>query len=79
MTVTVKLFGTLGQSVPGYDPQRGILYTLPEGATVEDLLAQAGLLDGEARLILLRGVSPKMDDPLQDKDEILVFNPLAGG
>lgn len=79
MTVKVKLFGTLSQSVPGYDSQRGLTFTLPEGATVRDLLALAGLLDYEALFFLLRGAAPRMDEPLRDQDEILVFIPLAGG
>jgi molybdopterin converting factor small subunit len=79
LTVTIKLFGTLRQYVPRYDHQRGVQLSLNEGATIQDLLTSAGLPESEARFFLIRGLSKKMDDPLQDKDEVCIFMQMAGG
>ena len=39
MEIRVKLFGTLSQRFPGYQPENGMEVEIQDGATVLDLLA----------------------------------------
>lgn len=61
MKVKVKLFGTLIQSFPGYDLQRGLEVDLPEGARVSGLLALLGLSERNKPVVAMDNLirSPK--------------------
>jgi sulfur carrier protein ThiS len=43
MQVRVKLYGTLGKGVAGYDHRSGLTVAVNDGATVTELLAQLGI------------------------------------
>ena len=43
MQVQVKLYGTLGKWVDGYDHQAGLAVEMEKGATVADLMQRIGL------------------------------------
>ena len=78
ISVTVTLFADLRRFVPrGADgPQR---YTVPEGATIADLLATIGI---EARADVTAAVDGELagrDTPLHDGAEVMLLSPMEGG
>ncbi len=77
MKVVVKLYGTLGQQFPGYQPSQGIEVDLPEGATVRDLLAHLRL--PERAIVIVEGRVLPADAGLQGDAPVSVFQPIGGG
>ena len=79
ITVNVRLFGTLRKSHPGYDPEKGIDVELEEGRMICDLLDTLHLPEGETKLLLVRGLSRRLEYQLEDSDELSIFLPIGGG
>ena len=79
MRITAKLFSTLRAFVPDYDPEKGVLIDLPAGATVGDLLRHLGIPDGKAPLVSCNGRMLKSADPLNERCEVQIFQPISGG
>ena len=78
VSITVAFFADLRRFLPrGADgPQR---YTMPEGATVADLLAVIGVEAGAEVIIAVDGELAGRDTPLRDGSEIMLLNPMEGG
>jgi sulfur carrier protein ThiS len=79
MRLRVRLFGTLGAHIPGYDIYKGIEIDIADGSTVEEMLHVIGLTPDEARVVLVKGVCRRLAEPLEDLDEVSVFQPIGGG
>lgn len=79
LQVRVKLFSSLQRHVDNYDSDKGVLVTLPAGATVKDLIDSLKLPQREARLISVRNLMRQQDFNLADGDLVQIFPPLAGG
>lgn len=79
MRVTVKLFSTLRAFVPDYDPEQGVFVELTAGATVEDMLRHLGIPDGKVPLVSCNGRMLKITDPLEERCEVQIFQPISGG
>ncbi len=73
------LFDTLGSRIPGYDPGRGIEIDMTAGSTGERMLLCLGLSPEGARVVLVKGVCRKLTEPLEDLDEVNIFQPIGGG
>ena len=78
IAVTVTFFAGLRRYLPpgSEGPQR---YTLPEGATVADLLVAIGV---PAETDLTTGVDGELadrTDPLRDGAEVMLLGPMDGG
>ncbi len=78
MRVNVKLYGTLSRSFDEYDHSGGLEVAVPDGATIDDLLA---LLKMPERLgmIYMDGRRLDKNSPLEDGAQIKIFQPIAGG
>jgi sulfur carrier protein ThiS len=79
MKVKVKLFGTLSQNDPAYDPQRGIEADLPDGARVGDLLALLGLSDSNKPVVAMDSLIRGPQDELSEGAVVHVFQAVYGG
>jgi sulfur carrier protein ThiS len=78
MLVQVKLFADLRRYLPR--GQEGpIPYKLPDGATVQDLLAAIGISPDQEITAGLNGELAARETPLHDGDELLLFSPMEGG
>lgn len=77
MRLTVRLFGDLRKYLPR--GQELIQMELPEGATPMALLQQIGIHPGEVWLVRANRQVVPDDQPLQDGDDIEVFEPVGGG
>lgn len=77
--VTVKLFGTLGQVFPGYDPEKGLEVEMREGARVEDLLDRLKILEAKAGVVAAGGRVLHLKDPLKDGMSVHLLQAVYGG
>jgi sulfur carrier protein ThiS len=79
MRVRVKLYGTLSLRVPGYQHSQGIEIELPEGATVNDLLAFLKISESQGAVVAIDGRIRKVDDKIPGGVKARVFQSVGGG
>ena len=79
MKVQVRLFGSLGQAFPGYQPGQGIEVEIPEGATIRDLLDLLGLSESRGAVVIAEGRILKEGDIVQGQVPLNVMQLIAGG
>lgn len=79
MNVAVKLFGTLGQVVPGYDFNRGMNVEISDGARVRDLLAHLGIHGAKGIIVAGEGKLLKPEDELENGGSVQIFQSVFGG
>ena len=79
MEVQVKLYGTLGNLVAGYDHQAGLAVEVDEGATVTDLITQLGIPLKKVGMVSLDGRMARKASMLRPGVRVKVFHPIFGG
>lgn len=88
MRVTLKLYAMLADHLPsehGGEKRSGnaLLVDLPAGATVQELIDRFRLPAKLVHLVLVNGVYIQPDargaHALQDRDELAIWPPIAGG
>ena len=80
MDIQVKLFATLKKYLPPEAKGRQVGLTVPEGATVIEVLDQLGVPRGLAKLIVIDGVVHQKPDMMLRAGNVLsVFPAIAGG
>jgi molybdopterin synthase sulfur carrier subunit len=79
MKVKVSLFGTLRQGFPDYRPSQGIELEIPEGATVEDLLALLKIPESQGAVVISEGRVLKTADRLQRRAAVNIVQAMGGG
>jgi molybdopterin converting factor small subunit len=90
MQVQVQLFSILKDCMPPANEQGQAVVTLPEGATLADLVTHLGVdrqLGGSAEVVTRGGwqvivsgqYEADLGRPLRDGDRVQIFPPVAGG
>lgn len=79
MKVRVKLFGTFGQRFPGYQHSQGMEVEVPDGATVQDLLAFLDLSAAEGAVVAVEGRILGADDSIRGGVPVHVLPVMHGG
>ena len=79
MKLKVKLYGTLGQQVPGYQHSEGIEVEIPDGAAVKDLLALLEISESQGAVVIMDGRVLKADDEMQCGVPVNVLQVIQGG
>jgi sulfur carrier protein ThiS len=79
MKVRAKLFGILASLFPNYDCDEGIEVQIPDGGSVEDLLALLGISNEEGPLVTVNGLIEKKGKKLKDADAVNIFHSVVGG
>jgi sulfur carrier protein ThiS len=79
MQVQVKLYGTLGKWVDGYDHRQGLAVAIEEGTTVADLMARIGIPLKKIGMVSLDGRLAGKETILQAHMQVKVFHPIFGG
>ena len=76
--VSVTFFADLRRFLPrGADgPQR---YSVPQGATMADLLAIIGIEPGAETTLAVDGELATRDTPLRDGADVMLLSPMEGG
>ncbi|MEM2905216.1 MAG: MoaD/ThiS family protein [Candidatus Bathyarchaeia archaeon] len=76
MRVTVTLYGNLPSYLGGKEK---LTVTAEPGTTVQDLVKQLRLPKEEVWLVSVNGSRAEERQPLQDGDEVRIFEPVTGG
>ena len=79
MKVRVQLYGTLSRRVPGYRHTQGIEIELPEGATVNELLAFLKIPESQGAVVTIDGRIQKAGDKISGGVHARVFQSVHGG
>jgi sulfur carrier protein ThiS len=79
MKITVKLFGTLGQAVPGYDPEKGLEVAMREGAKVKELLGRLKISGVKGGVVAAGGKVLHPEDPLMEGMCVHLLQAVYGG
>ena len=82
MNIHVKLHGTLRRHRPSDAegaPHHPFSISVPDRATVAQLVKQLSIRDGLLNAAAVNGESVAIDSVLQDGDSVQLFPPSAGG
>lgn len=79
MPICIKLYGTLGQYVEGYDHIKGISMTIESRASVADLIAQLGIPAEGVGIVTINAKLSKAGDKLLANSQVKIFQPISGG
>jgi sulfur carrier protein ThiS len=79
MKLSVKIYGTLQQQVPGYQHSKGIEVELADGATARDLLTRLKISDKQMAVIVMDGQILKENDAMREGAPIHLLQPVSGG
>ena len=79
MKVRVKLFGTLPQRYPDYNPEQGLEMEIPNGAKVKDLLAHLELSASDSGIVAINKLVVKENETLKDGASVSIFQRAFGG
>jgi sulfur-carrier protein len=80
MEIQVKLFASLRRYRPGLSIGQAIQCSVPERATVGQLLNEAlSLPPAEVAIVLVNGLPRDRDFALANGDSVALWPPIAGG
>lgn len=79
MRVELHLFANLAEYLPPEARRGRVSLDVPEGATVDLLLARLAIPDQLPRLLLVNGQEPRPAHRLAAGDVVSVLPPLVGG
>jgi sulfur carrier protein ThiS len=79
MKIRVKLFGTLPQRYPDYDPEQGLEVEIPDGAKVKDLLTRLEISASDGGLVAVDNLVVQHDDALKEGVSVRIFQRAFGG
>lgn len=79
MKLNVKLYGTLGRSFDEYDHSSGLEVSVPDGASIDDLLDHLRLAPERLGMIYMDGRRLDKGSLLEDGARVKIMQPIAGG
>jgi sulfur carrier protein ThiS len=79
MKVKVRLYGTLSQRFPGYQPALGTEVEIPDGAMVRDLLTLLGIPESQRAVVIVEGRILKAEDRMRGGVPVSVLQAIGGG
>jgi molybdopterin converting factor small subunit len=81
LSVNVRLFSGLDKvaDVQGYDRDKGITVSIPEGTRLKKVVKMIGLADQYPLVYFIRGERVGLRKKLKAGDEIACLRPAAGG
>ena len=79
MKMRVKLYGTLSERFPGYQPTQGMEVEIPDGATAKELLALLEIPDSQWAVVIVKGRALKADDKMPHGVPVNILQAIGGG
>jgi sulfur carrier protein ThiS len=79
MKVRVNLYGTLSSKIPANRQLQGIEVELPEGSTVDDLLALLRIPESKKAVVTIGGRIRKAGDKIPHGAHAQILQPIHGG
>ena len=77
MEIKVRLYGSLKRY--GHRKQGLLRFNVPEGTTVRDVLDRFNFPGSEIWIAVINGQLAQGEQRLEDRDELGIFPPVAGG
>lgn len=79
MKIKVRLYATLRKYMPDVPSGQSVDVTVPDGATVGDLLDTLGVPRDDMRTCYVASIYRTPDYTLREGDEVALFPPVGGG
>lgn len=79
MRIELRVFATLTKYRPDLAGGEPLELEVPDGSTVEDVLAGIGVPTREVKVVMVNGQQAELRWPLRDGDRVGAFPPVAGG
>ncbi|MEW6726437.1 MoaD/ThiS family protein [Desulforudis sp. 1088] len=79
MRVELRVFASLQKYRPDLAGGEPLDLEVPEGSTVEDVLAGIGVPVSEVKIVMVNGQQATLKWRLRDGDRVGAFPPVAGG
>ena len=79
MPLKILLSSSLRKYVPGYDPVKGISFSVDAEITVEELCERINIPCDRIKIVMVNGKSNPMDHVLKGSERIGLFPPIGGG
>lgn len=79
MKLKVKLYGTLGDHIPGHKASEGMEVEIPNEASVKNLLDLLEISESRAGVLVVEGRILKRDDRIPPGVEVSIFQTVHGG
>lgn len=79
MEVEVRVFSGLEKFVPEAGLGKVMVVSLPEGATVRELVRRLGIPEGQIFTAFVNGRHAVLDRVLASGDRVALFPPVGGG
>jgi len=79
MPLKIFLSSSLRKYVSGYDPTRGVSFTVKGKRTVRDIYDQMKIPDDKIKIIMVNGKSQSPDYILKGDERVGLFPPVGGG
>ena len=79
MPLEILLSSTLRKYLPGYDPVKGISFSVDGEITVEALCERINIPCDKIKIVMVNGKSKPMDHVLKGGERVGLFPPIGGG
>jgi sulfur-carrier protein len=79
MPLNIRLSSTLRKYVPGYDPTKGVDFSMDKGTTVAAVCMRMNIPAEKVKIIMINGKSESLDYELKGNERIGLFPPVGGG
>ena len=79
MSLKILLSSTLRKYLPGYDPVKGISFSVDGEITVEELCERINIPCDKIKIVMVNGKSKPMYHLLKGGERVGLFPPIGGG
>ncbi|MBW2545436.1 MAG: MoaD/ThiS family protein [Deltaproteobacteria bacterium] len=79
MPLKILLSSTLRKYPPGYDPVKGISFSVDMEITVEELCERINIPCDKIKIVMVNGKSKPMEHVLKGNERVGLFPPIGGG
>ena len=79
MMIRVKMIANYRDALPPEHKHGVVELSVPEGATVYDVISRFDIPLNDESVIVLNGLTVNMDTPLKEGDMVTAFSAIAGG
>ena len=77
--IRVKMIANYRDALPPEHKHGVVELSVPEGATVYDVISRFDIPLNDESVIVLNGLTVNMDTPLKEGDMVTAFSAIAGG
>ncbi|TFF85442.1 MAG: MoaD/ThiS family protein [Promethearchaeota archaeon] len=79
MKIKMKLYASLAKYFPDKDFGEEKELSIPDNASIKDVLEKLGIPEKQAKIVLVNGIKKEIDHELTENDTLVLFPPIGGG